>query len=86
MLHNCLSFGYENTAQTRVLWDNCTMLKNFGGLSLTSPKDAIYASIVIAYEDVLRDCGKVWCVQGLIATRSSFVVTWKIRSQMGIIT
>lgn len=40
----------------------------------------------IAYEDVLIYSHKIWCVQGLIATRSNLVVTWKIRPHMGIIS
>jgi hypothetical protein len=33
----------------------------------------------VAYEDVLREFDKVWCVQGLIVTCYNLVVTWKVR-------
>ena len=32
-----------------------------------------------AYDDVLKEFSNVWCVKGLIVTRSNSVVTWKVR-------
>lgn len=36
----------------------------------------------VAYEDVFDN---VWCVKGLIVTRSDLVVTWKVMFQMSIL-
>ena len=40
----------------------------------------------VAYEDVLNKFDLIWCVKGLIVTRSNLVVTWTIRPQIGIIS
>ena len=41
LLCNCLWYGLENKAKARVSWDDCTMPKIVGGLSLISPKNAM---------------------------------------------
>ena len=33
----------------------------------------------LAYDDVLKEFHKVWCVKGFIVTCSNLVVTWKFR-------
>ena len=40
----------------------------------------------VAFEDVLDEFDSVWCVKGLIVTRSNLSVTWKVRPQIGIIS
>ena len=41
LLHNYLWSRSENTTKARVNWDDCTMPKKVGGLSLTSSEDAM---------------------------------------------
>lgn len=58
----------------------------FGMLSLIEWQRTLKAlkkTHVVAYDDVFEDFGKVWCVKGLIATRSNLVMSWKIRLRMG---
>lgn len=58
----------------------------FGMLSLIEWQrtlEALKKTHVVAYDDVFEDFGKVWCVKGLIATRSNLVMSWKIRLRIG---
>lgn len=32
----------------------------------------------VAYQGMPNECDPMWCIKGLIATRSNFVVTWNI--------
>jgi hypothetical protein len=43
LLRNYFWSGSENTARARVNWDDCTMPKKVGGLSLTLPENAMKA-------------------------------------------
>lgn len=40
----------------------------------------------VAYEDVLNEIDKVWCVKGLIAICNNLLVTWKVRPHIGTIS
>ena len=40
----------------------------------------------VAYQDVLNEFDSDWCGKGLISTRTSSVVTWKVRPRMCIIS
>lgn len=39
----------------------------------------------VAYDNVLKAFDKVWCIEALIATRSSIVVSWKSKVKAFII-
>lgn len=42
-------------------------------------------SHVVVYHNILNEFDMAWCVKGFIATRSTLMVTWKIRPRMGIV-
>jgi hypothetical protein len=39
----------------------------------------------VAHHDALNEFDYVWCVKGLIATRSIMVEAWKVRLKVSII-
>jgi hypothetical protein len=67
----------------QVVWDP---LLDYGRLEWQCTLQDLEKNLDVAYDDVLREFDKVWCVKGLIVTRRNLVVTWKVRPWMGIIS
>lgn len=40
----------------------------------------------VVYGNLLKAFDEVWCIKGLIATRSNLVVSWQCRPNIGFIT
>lgn len=38
------------------------------------------------FQDIFDKFEFVWCIEGLLASHINFVVTWKVRPRMGIIS
>ena len=38
------------------------------------------------FQDIFDKFEFVWCFEGLLASHMNFVVTWKVRPRMGIIS
>jgi hypothetical protein len=65
------------------VWDS---LLDYGRLQWQQTLQDLQKAPNVAYQDVLKEFDSVWCIKGLIVTRSNLVVTWKVRPWMDIIS
>ena len=95
----CNLWSQRNTCSSFVYWPNtcgsqwrkhtklcetiCLTMVDLSGKGLLWNWEK---TLDVAYEDVLNKFDLIWCVKGLIVTRSNLVVTWTIRPQIGIIS
>ena len=67
----------------RFVWDS---LIDYGRLERQSTLQDLEKALDIAYEGVLKEFDKVWCIKSLIVTHSNLVIARKVRIRMGIIS
>lgn len=80
-MFNAIQYLMEKTYQ--VVWDS---LLDQGRLDSQQTVSNLEKALDVAYEDVFRGSDSIWCVKGLLVTKSILVVTWKIGPQIGIIS
>jgi hypothetical protein len=78
---NALRRPIEKTRQ--VIWD---ALHDYGRIKWQWTLANLEKAPDVAYRDVLDEFNSIWETKGLIVTRSSLVVMWKVRPRMGIIS
>ena len=59
-----------------MMWDS---LLDYGRLEWQQTLQDLEKAPDITYLDVPKKLDSVWCVKGLIVTRSDLMVTWKVR-------
>ena len=67
----------------QVIWES---LPDYGRIEWKQTLKDLEEAPDVAYQVVLEEFNSVWCVEGVIVTRSKLVVTWKVRPWMGIIS